>query len=30
MTLIILKAIGQSELLPVMADELPKYIRKGE
>lgn len=30
MTLIILKRIGQSELLPVMDEELPKYIRKKE
>ena len=30
MTLVILKKIGHSELLPVSADELPKYIRKKE
>ena len=30
MTLVILKEIGQARLLPSAAEELPKYIRKGE
>ena len=28
MTLIILKKIGESELLPIMAEDLPNYVRK--
>lgn len=29
-TLIVLKKIGKSQLLPIQADELPKYIRKAD
>lgn len=29
-TLIVLQEIGKSKLLPIQADELPKYIRKAD